>query len=134
MNGCAVGISAAIEQARWGAWDEDVTMAPRNYSRAVQEAGGLVFLLPPDDVAEAAPERWLERIDALILSGGNDIDPAFSRSGAASGDEGDSSRARPLRDRVGAGGGGAQDAAAGHLPRDGTAQRRPRRRPDPGPR
>jgi len=77
MNGCAVGISAAIEQARWGAWDEDVTMAPRNYSRAVQEAGGLVFLLPPDDVAEAAPERWLERIDALILSGGNDIDPAF---------------------------------------------------------
>ncbi len=77
MNGCAVGISAAIEQARWGAWDEVVTMAPRYYAHAVQRAGGLAILLPPDDAAEAAPERWLDRIDALILSGGNDIDPAF---------------------------------------------------------
>jgi putative glutamine amidotransferase len=77
MNGCAVGISAAIEQARWGAWDEEVTMAPRHYAHAVQQAGGLALLLPPDDAAEAAPERWLDRIDALILSGGSDIDPAF---------------------------------------------------------
>jgi putative glutamine amidotransferase len=77
MNGCAVGISAAVDQARWGAWDDEVTMAPHNYARAVQQAGGLALLLPPDDAAEAAPERWLDRIDALILSGGNDIDPAF---------------------------------------------------------
>ncbi|MEK6250677.1 MAG: gamma-glutamyl-gamma-aminobutyrate hydrolase family protein [Actinomycetota bacterium] len=77
MNGCAVGISAAIERARWGPWDDEVTMAPRSYARAVQEAGGLALLLPPDDAAEAAPERWLDRIDALLLSGGNDIDPAF---------------------------------------------------------
>lgn len=77
MNSCAVGISAAIEQARWGAWDEEVTMVPRAYPHAVQEAGGLALLLPPDDVAEAAPERWLDRIDALLISGGSDIDPAF---------------------------------------------------------
>lgn len=77
MNGCAVGITAAIEQARWAAWDEEITFAPRYYARAVQRAGGLALLLPPDDVAEAAPERWLDRIDALILSGGNDIDPAI---------------------------------------------------------
>jgi putative glutamine amidotransferase len=77
MNGCAVGISAAIEQAKWGPWDEVVTLAPRSYARAVQEAGGLALLLAPDDAAEAAPERWLDRIDALLLSGGSDIDPAF---------------------------------------------------------
>jgi len=77
MNGCAVGITAAIEQARWAAWDEEITFAPRYYARAVQRAGGLALLLPPDDVAEAAPERWLDRIDALILSGGNDVDPAI---------------------------------------------------------
>ncbi|MDQ2939036.1 MAG: gamma-glutamyl-gamma-aminobutyrate hydrolase family protein [Actinomycetota bacterium] len=77
MNGCAVGISAAIERARWGPWDQEVALAPRSYARAVQEAGGLALLLPPDDAAEAALERWLDRIDALLLSGGNDIDPAF---------------------------------------------------------
>src|SRR4051812_20416596 len=76
MNGCAVGITAAIEQVKWGPWDEVATMAPRSYARAVQESGGLALLLAPDDAAEAAPERWLDRIDALLLSGGNDIDPA----------------------------------------------------------
>ncbi|HEY8641063.1 MAG TPA: gamma-glutamyl-gamma-aminobutyrate hydrolase family protein [Solirubrobacterales bacterium] len=77
MNGCAVGISAAIERARWRAWEQEVALAPRSYARAVQEAGGLALLLPPDAAAEAAPERWLDRIDALLLSGGSDIDPAF---------------------------------------------------------
>jgi gamma-glutamyl-gamma-aminobutyrate hydrolase PuuD len=77
MDGCVVGISAAVEQARWGPWNEMATMAPRHYSIAVQNAGGIAFLLPPDDLAEAAPERWLDRLDALILSGGSDIDPAF---------------------------------------------------------
>jgi putative glutamine amidotransferase len=77
MNGCAVGITAAIEQARYGAWDQEVTMAPRSYARTVQREGGLALLLPPDDVAEAAPERWLDRIDALLVSGGSDIDPAI---------------------------------------------------------
>ena len=77
MNGCAVGITAAIEQVHYGPWDEVVTMATRSYARAVQDAGALALFLPPDDVAEAAPERWLDRIDALLLSGGNDIDPAM---------------------------------------------------------
>jgi putative glutamine amidotransferase len=73
----AVGVTAALEKARWGPWDGVVTMAPRSYAAAVQQVGGLALLLAPDDVAEAAPERWLERIDALLLSGGSDIDPAF---------------------------------------------------------
>jgi len=76
MDGCAVGITAAIEQAQIGWWDEVATLAFLSYSRAVQRAGAIALLLPPDDLAEASPERWLDRIDALLLSGGNDIDPA----------------------------------------------------------
>ena len=34
----AVGICAAVERARWTVWEETVTMAPRSYARAVQEA------------------------------------------------------------------------------------------------
>jgi putative glutamine amidotransferase len=72
----AVGICAALERARWTVWEEEVTMAPRSYAAAVQRAGAIALLLPPDPSAEGAPEPFLARIDALILAGGSDVDPA----------------------------------------------------------
>jgi putative glutamine amidotransferase len=51
-------------------------MTPRSYVRAVQAAGGLAVLLPPDDAAAEAPDDLLDRLDALILAGGVDVDPA----------------------------------------------------------
>jgi putative glutamine amidotransferase len=75
VGGCAIGISAVLERVRWGPWDEVVTMAPRSYAAAVQRAGALALLLPPDDAAAEAPEVLLDRIDALILAGGSDVDP-----------------------------------------------------------
>jgi putative glutamine amidotransferase len=50
-------------------------MAPRSYATAVQRAGALALLLPPDDAVAEAPEELLDRIDALILAGGSDLDP-----------------------------------------------------------
>jgi putative glutamine amidotransferase len=76
VSGCAVGICAAVERVCWGPWEEIVTMAPRSYASAVQAAGALALLLPPDDVAATAPDSLLDRIDALILAGGSDVDPA----------------------------------------------------------
>ena len=75
-GGTAVGICAAIERVRWGAWDETVTMAPRSYAAAVQRAGATALLLPPDPAAGAEPDRVLDRIDALLLAGGSDVDPS----------------------------------------------------------
>ncbi len=72
----AIGICAAVERVRWAAWDETVTMAPRSYAAAVQSAGALALLLPPDDAAAEAPDSLLDRVDALLLAGGSDIDPA----------------------------------------------------------
>ena len=51
-------------------------MAPRAYATAVQAAGAIALLLPPDAAAEQAPEDFLDRVDALILAGGADVDPA----------------------------------------------------------
>ena len=76
MSGCAVGICAAIERVRWGPWDETVTMAPRSYTRAVQATGALAVLLPPDAAVAESPDPLLDRIDALILAGGSDVDPS----------------------------------------------------------
>ena len=76
MSGCAIGICAALERARWGPWEDTVTMLPRSYAAAVQAAGGLALLLPPDEAAAEAPDPLLDRLDALILAGGSDVDPA----------------------------------------------------------
>jgi putative glutamine amidotransferase len=71
-----IGICAALERVRWGPWHDVVAMTPQAYVRAVQAAGGLAILLPPDDSAAEDPDQLLDRLDALILAGGTDIDPA----------------------------------------------------------
>lgn len=68
-----VGICTAVERARWTTWDEPATLLSRKYADAVQSAGALCVLLPPDPAPEAA--ALLDRIDALVLAGGADIDP-----------------------------------------------------------
>lgn len=71
----AIGISAAVDRVRWGPWEEEVTMQTRAYAQAVQAAGALAVVLPPDPFLERSPDPLLERIDALIVSGGADVDP-----------------------------------------------------------
>ncbi len=51
-------------------------LLPFNYIEAVQRAGAMALLLPPDPLLAEDPEQALERIDGLILAGGADIDPA----------------------------------------------------------
>ena len=45
-----------------------------SYVAAVQRAGGLAVLLPPDEGAD--PDEVLALIDGLLLVGGTDVDPA----------------------------------------------------------
>jgi putative glutamine amidotransferase len=72
-----VGICAGVERVSWGVWDGyEVALAPRNYVNAVQRAGGLAIVLPPDEAVVADPDLMLDRVDALLLAGGADIDPA----------------------------------------------------------
>ncbi len=66
---------AAVERGTWGAWNEVVDMLPHTYSRAVQRAGGVAVVLPPDVRAARDPNRVLDLLDALLLAGGSDIGP-----------------------------------------------------------
>ena len=50
-------------------------MLPRTYAVAVQRAGGLAVVLPPDDDVARNPDELLDRLDALVLAGGGDLDP-----------------------------------------------------------
>jgi putative glutamine amidotransferase len=76
MSRPAIGICTALERARWSVWDQQAYLLPRSYIRAIQRAGGLALMLPPDEAAERDPDEVLDLIDGLILAGGADIDPS----------------------------------------------------------
>jgi putative glutamine amidotransferase len=78
-----IGLCTALERAQWSVWDQEAVLLPRNYIDAVQRAGGLALMLPPDPRAVDEPDEWLDRIDGLLLAGGADIDPATYGAEAA---------------------------------------------------
>jgi putative glutamine amidotransferase len=81
MTRPVIGICTSLERARWSVWDQRAALLPFNYVQAVQRAGGLVAMLPPDPQLTEDPEQALDLIDGLILAGGADIDPdAYGQS------------------------------------------------------
>ena len=71
-----VGICTALDRARWSVWDMDAALVPHNYIEAVQRAGAIALLLPPDTALVEDPDAVLDLVDGLLLVGGPDIDPA----------------------------------------------------------
>jgi putative glutamine amidotransferase len=67
-----IGLCAAIERARWSVWDDAAVLLPRAYPIAVQRAGGLALVLPPDPAAVGDPDETLDLLDGLLLAGGAD--------------------------------------------------------------
>jgi putative glutamine amidotransferase len=62
----------------YGAWkDVPSAMLPLSYVWAVQRAGGRPILLPPDPEDTKNLDAVLDLIDALVLSGGRDLDPSL---------------------------------------------------------
>jgi putative glutamine amidotransferase len=57
----------------YGRDKDDRFALPIEYVDAVRRAGGVPVLLPP---GETSVEELIERLDAFVLSGGGDVDPA----------------------------------------------------------
>src|SRR5262249_17992878 len=51
-------------------------LTPSMYVEAVQRAGGIPILVPPDPALSEDPAPILDWIDGLLLTGGADVDPA----------------------------------------------------------
>jgi putative glutamine amidotransferase len=71
-----IGICSYLETVRWGAWEDRAAMVPAGYVGAVQRAGGLAVVLPPDAEGTRDPDPVLDLLDGLMLAGGVDVDPA----------------------------------------------------------
>jgi putative glutamine amidotransferase len=71
-----IGIVGALEQAQYGIWDKPCVLTQVSYIEAIQRVGGVAVLIAPDPAVVADPDLILDRIDALVLAGGADVDPS----------------------------------------------------------
>src|SRR3954452_18177607 len=68
-----IGITSYVQPVRWGVWETEAALVPLAYARGVEHAGGRPLVVPP---SADGIEETLDVLDGVILSGGEDVDPA----------------------------------------------------------
>ncbi|GAB88107.1 peptidase C26 family protein [Gordonia rhizosphera NBRC 16068] len=71
-----VGMTTYLQQAQTGVWDVRASYLPEVYFDGVGRAGGVAVLLPPQPVDDRVAAHIVAGLDALVLTGGKDVDPA----------------------------------------------------------
>ncbi len=71
-----IGVCTELVYARSGVWEQRAALLSELYIVSIQDAGGLVLMIPPDPRLESDPDAVIDLIDGLILAGGADIDPS----------------------------------------------------------
>ena len=67
-----IGLTTYRERAVTGVWDTEFALLHNVYVDAVARAGGVPVLLPPQ---EHGADEAVQGVDALVLTGGSDVDP-----------------------------------------------------------
>ena len=70
-----IAITTPFTDASWGVWSQSAALLPAAYLTAVSRAGGLPLLVAPEPALTESPDEILTRVDGVIVSGGNDVDP-----------------------------------------------------------
>ncbi|HLN18241.1 MAG TPA: gamma-glutamyl-gamma-aminobutyrate hydrolase family protein [Acidimicrobiales bacterium] len=78
-GGPLVGLTTYATEATFGPWSRPAALVPASYVELVAEAGARPLLVPPLRSApeeNRAGESVVNVLDALVLIGGGDVDPA----------------------------------------------------------
>src|SRR5580765_2272699 len=71
-----IGISTYREPASWGTWRQvPATLLPADYTDSVRAGGGTALLIPPLGPGDSAAQI-VDRLDALVIAGGADVNPS----------------------------------------------------------
>ncbi len=71
-----IGLTTYLEQSKTGVWDVPASFLPKAYFDAVNQAGGLAVLIPPQALEAGDAESIVASLDGLIVCGGKDVNPA----------------------------------------------------------
>ena len=72
--GLVIGVTTYLQPAQTGVWNVRASFLPAIYLEGVTLAGGIPLLLPPQPVDAEIAARVLDSLDALVLTGGRDVD------------------------------------------------------------
>lgn len=72
-----IGLTTYLEQAQTGVWDVPASFLPKVYFSAVNRAGGIALLLPPQPVDAEIANAVMDQLDGIIITGGKDVDAAL---------------------------------------------------------
>lgn len=70
-----VGLTTYLQPSTSGVWQVPASFLPAHYITGVSAGGGIAVLLPPQPAERDVIARVLETIDALVVTGGRDVDP-----------------------------------------------------------
>jgi putative glutamine amidotransferase len=72
-----IGVSCYWREASFGAWTLNAALVGQGYIEGLRRAGARTFVLPPDPAWADDPADAIDRVDGLLLAGGDDIDPSL---------------------------------------------------------
>lgn len=76
-----IGLTTYLQRAQTGVWDVQAAFLPEVYFGAIERAGGIPVLLPPQPIEGGVAVQVMSRLDGVIITGGLDVEAA--RYGAA---------------------------------------------------
>lgn len=85
MSRPLIGLSTYRSRAQMDSYDTWFVALPAQYLEAITRSGGIGVLLPPQPLDLAEARTILDKLDALVICGGTDIEP--QRYGQEPGDK-----------------------------------------------